>query len=166
MYTNSKKIVILTIFASLYAVLVVFLSPISFGVTQVRLADALLPLSIIFGFPSAIGFGLGALVSNSISGGLGLVDIIGGTIANFLACSVAYYVGRKRGIFNRFFGTIIETLIISLIVGGYLSILFNTPIEISIFGVLIGSIISINLIGFSIQEAIRKSSIYKQISNY
>jgi uncharacterized membrane protein len=165
MYTDSKKIAILTIFASLYSVLVIFLAPISFSVYQFRLADALLPLSIIFGIPSALGFGLGALVSNFISGGLGLVDVIGGTVANLVACSLAYYIGRRKGIINRFFGTLVETLIISFIVGGYLSVLFDTPFEIGIFGVLIGSIISINLIGFPIQEAIRKNSIYKKIIN-
>lgn len=164
MYTNSRKIAILVIFASLYTVLVIFLAPISFGVYQVRLADAMLPLSIIFGIPSALGFALGALVPNAIVGGLGIVDIIGGTIANLVACSLAYYFARKRGVIYRFLGTLIETLVISSIVGGYLSFLFNVPLEISVFGVLVGSIIAINLIGFPLQEAIRKSSIYEKIA--
>ena len=96
MKTNSRRISIIVIFAALYAVGVIFLAPISYSFFQVRLADALLPLSMIFGIPSAIGLSLGCLVSN-VYGGLGLVDIIGGSVANFLACTLAWYVARKSG---------------------------------------------------------------------
>ena len=64
MRLNTKKLAIVTIFAALYAVGVIFLAPISFGIVQVRLADALLPLSMIFGLPSALGLSLGCIVSN------------------------------------------------------------------------------------------------------
>lgn len=167
MYTDSRKIAVIAIFASLYTITVGIFAFMSFNPFQARLADALLPLSIIFGIPSALGFGLGALVSNLLFGGLGIIDIIGGTVANLIACSLAYYIARRKGIIYRFIGTLTETLVISLIVGGYLSLFFDPPVSvplaISIFGVLIGSIISINLIGFPVQEAIRKTSIYKQL---
>ena len=158
MNTNSKRISITIIFAALYAVTVIVLAPISFGIVQVRLADALLPLSIIFGIPGAIGFGLGALLSN-FYGGLGAVDIIGGATANLIACTLAYYIAKKRGVIFRFFASVVETVVITVIVGGYLALLFDVPIEIAFLGVLIGSIIAINLIGFPLQEAIRKTKV-------
>ena len=68
MKINTKKLAVTVIFASLYAVGVIFLAPISFGIYQVRVADALLPLSMIFGIPGALGFGLGALVANFYGG--------------------------------------------------------------------------------------------------
>jgi uncharacterized membrane protein len=140
------------------------LAPISFDVYQVRLADALLPLSMIFGIPGAIGFGLGAIISNFF-GVLGVIDIVGGAAANIIGCTLAWYIARKRKITYRFIGSLVETAVITIIVGGYLSLIFAVPIEIGLFGVLIGSIIAINLVGFPIQEAIRKSSIYKKIEN-
>ena len=90
MILTTRNFSIFVIFASLYAVGVIFLAPISFQIIQVRLADALLPLSMIFGFPSAFGFALGAIISN-MYGGLGIIDIVGGSIANFVACGLAYY---------------------------------------------------------------------------
>ncbi len=161
MRTNTKKISIVTIFAALYAVAVIFLAPISFYVYQVRVADALLPLSMIFGIPSAVGFGLGAIVSN-LYGGLGIIDIVGGTAANIIACSLAWYIAKSRGIIHRFLGTIIETLVITAIVGGYLSVIFDIPLEFGLLGVLIGSIIAVNIIGFPIQEIIRRNNAIKE----
>ena len=162
MKTNSKRISIMVIFAALYAVGVIFLAPISYSFFQVRIADALLPLSMIFGIPSAIGLSLGCIVSN-VYGGLGLADIIGGTIANFLACTLAWYVARKSNFSRRLIGSIIQTIIITVIVGGYLWIIFEVPIEFSIAGVFVGSVIAINILGFAIQEVIRRN---RAISDY
>ena len=155
MRTNSRRISIIVIFAALYAVGVIFLAPISYGFFQVRLADALLPLSMIFGIPSAIGLSLGCIVSN-VYGGLGLVDIIGGSIANFVACTLAWYVARKSGFGRRFMGSVVQTIVITLIVGGYLWIIFEVPIEFSLAGVFVGSLIAINILGFAVQETIRR----------
>jgi uncharacterized membrane protein len=161
MKTNTRRASIVAIFGALYAVAVIFLAPISFGVYQVRLADALLPLSMIFGIPSAIGLSLGCIVSN-VYGGLGIVDIAGGATANFIACTVAWYVAKKgRGV-QRFLGSVLETIIVTLIVGGYLSLIFQVPVEFGLLGVLIGSIIAINAIGFPVQELIRRNASIKK----
>ncbi|GAH17154.1 unnamed protein product, partial [marine sediment metagenome] len=64
MNSNSKRIAVIAIFASLYTITVGIFAFMSFTPFQARLADALLPLSMIFGIPSIVGFGLGALVSN------------------------------------------------------------------------------------------------------
>ena len=162
MKTNSKRISIMVIFAALYAVGVIFLAPISYSFFQVRLADALLPLSMIFGIPSAIGLSLGCVVSN-VYGGLGVVDIVGGTVANFVACTLAWYVARKSGVKRRFIGSIIQTIVITGIVGGYLWIIFEVPAEFSLAGVFVGSVIAINILGFAVQEIIRRN---KSISDY
>jgi uncharacterized membrane protein len=158
MKSNARRIAIVTVFAALYAIGVIFLAPISFGVYQVRLADSLLPLSMIFGIPSAIGFALGCVVSN-VYGGLGIVDVIGGALANFVACTVAWYAGKKGKTAQRFLGSIAETIIVALIVGGYLSLIFQVPLEIGLLGVLVGSLIAINVIGFPIQEVIRRNNV-------
>jgi len=156
--SNARRIAIVAVFAALYAIGVIFLAPISFGVYQVRLADSLLPLSMIFGLPSAIGFALGCVVSN-VYGGLGVVDVVGGAVANFVACTVAWYIGKKGKTARRFLGSIIETIIVALIVGGYLSLIFQVPVEIGLLGVLVGSLIAINVIGFPIQEMIRRNKV-------
>ena len=164
MKTNTRRVSIAAIFGALYAVAVIFLAPISFSIYQVRLADALLPLSMIFGIPSAIGFGLGCLVSN-VYGGLGIVDILGGAFANFVACTLAWYIARKGAFVHRFLGSLLETIVITLIVGGYLSLIFQVPIEFGLLGVLVGSIIAVNVIGFPIQEIVRRSTTFVSLEN-
>ena len=161
MRINTKKLAVMTIFAALYAVGVIFLAPISFGIVQVRVADAMLPLSMIFGLPSALGLSLGCIVSN-VYGGLGVIDIVGGAAANLVACTLAWYIGRKGRRTQRFLGTVAETVAVSLIVGGYLAVIFQVPVEIGLLGILIGSTIAINIIGFPIEEAIRRSKIFRK----
>lgn len=46
---NVKDLALTTIFAALYAALVLAFAGISFQLVQVRVADALIPLSIVFG---------------------------------------------------------------------------------------------------------------------
>jgi uncharacterized membrane protein len=161
MKINAKKLAIMAIFASLYAVGVIVLAPISFGIFQVRIADAMLPLAMIFGLPSAFGFSLGCIISN-VYGGLGVVDVVGGAAANLVACTLAWYIGRNGGVIRRFLGSAVETAAVALIVGGYLAVLFHVPVQLGLFGILIGSVIAINIAGFPIQEAIRRSSIFKR----
>ena len=153
---KAKDVSITVVFAALYAIGVVALAPISFHIYQVRLADALLPLSMIFGLPSAIGLSLGCLVAN-VYGGLGPIDIVGGTAANFVACTLAWLIAKRRSFLYRFLGAFTETIIITAIVGGYLSLVFQVPLEFGLFGVLAGSVIAINILGFPIEETVRRS---------
>jgi len=163
MRLNTKKLAVMTIFAALYAVGVIVLAPISFGIVQVRVADAMLPLSMIFGLPSALGLSLGCIVSN-VYGGLGVIDIVGCAVANLVACTLAWYIGRRGRRIQRFLGTVAETVAVSLIVGGYLAVIFQVPVEIGLLGILIGSTIAINIIGFPIEEAIKRSKIFRKYS--
>ncbi|UCH01638.1 MAG: QueT transporter family protein [Candidatus Bathyarchaeota archaeon] len=153
---DTKDLSIMIVFAVLYAIGVVFLAPISFGIYQVRLADALLPLSMIFGVPSAVGLSMGCVVAN-VYGGLGIIDIVGGSAANLIGCTLAWYVARRGQFAHRLLGAIVETVVVTLIVGGYLSFIFGVPLEFGLFGVFVGSIIAINIVGFTIEETLRRS---------
>ncbi|MCS7114023.1 MAG: QueT transporter family protein [Nitrososphaerota archaeon] len=156
---KSRDAAFTAVFAALYAAGVVLLAPISFGVYQIRVADALLPLSMIFGMPVAVGTGLGCLVAN-VYGGLGIVDIFGGALANFAACTLAWHFGRD-GLARRLLGCFIETAVITAIVGGYLSLIFEVPLELGLFGIFAGSIVAINILGFALLEGLLRSGIRK-----
>jgi uncharacterized membrane protein len=157
---DSRDLALTAVFAALYAVLVILLAPISFGIYQVRIADVLLPLSIIFGLPVAIGSSLGCLVAN-VYGGLGVIDIAGGATANFLACILAWYIGRG-GFARRLLGSFVETLVITTIVGGYLSLIFDVPVEFGLFGIFVGSIVAINILGFALEEILQQNGVWKR----
>ena len=142
---DSKQIALISIFAALYAIGVVFLAPFSFLPIQVRVADALLPLSIIFGMPAIIGLSLGTVVAN-IFGGLGFIDIIGGTVANFIAAYVAWKLCRRNKV-PFIVGIACQIVIVSMIVGVYISYLFGLPLIVGITDIFIGTFLAIGVLG-------------------
>ena len=135
---DRKQLTLTIIFASLYAVLTVALAPLSYYFFQIRFSDALIPLSIVFGMPSVYGVTVGCFVANAF-GGLGLMDMILGSLVNFIASYLAYKIGR--GII----GVIVATLTVGLGVGLYLGYLLGVPVELMIQSTLFGSIISISV---------------------
>jgi hypothetical protein len=56
----------------------------------------------------------------------------------------------------------VETMTITVIVGGYLSLIFAVPLEFGLLGVFVGSTIAINILGFILEEILRRSSVIKQ----
>jgi len=161
----SYKVAIAAIIAALYTVLVWLLPFISFLVWQVRIADCLIPQALIFGMPAAIGLAIGCFAGNLI-GGLGIIDYIGGALTNFLAAIVGYYLekrntnkGFKRILITQLIITI-QTLFNVFIVGTYLSYLLEMPLVISWLGILIGSLVSLNILGFLIYEALRQTNLF------
>ena len=155
---NTREIALGSIIAALYAITVILLAPISFFLFQVRIADALIPLSIIFGVPVIWGVTLGNIVAN-IYGGLGIIDIIGGSLANLVAAYIGWRIGSRNFLGSQFIATIAQNLIISSIVGFYLAVLFEVPFEAGFFSVLTGSLISMNIIGYLLILILQKIKI-------
>jgi uncharacterized membrane protein len=162
---NSIYLTLTAVFAAVYAVGVVFLAPISFQVFQVRVADALLPLAMIFGWPAILGLAIGAFVANFF-GGLGPVDIIGGAAANFIATLVAWRVARQRGRTWVVVGAALEIVIVTLIVGSYLSYLFGMPLTVGWVGVLLGSMVAIGMLGSILFAAMSTDRVMAMLRAY
>jgi uncharacterized membrane protein len=153
-----------SIFAALYAVCVVALAPISFQVFQVRVADALLPLAILFGWPAILGFSGGAFIANFF-GGLGFVDILGGSVANFLATYIAWKIGRRNIKGAWLVATASEIFLVTAIVGSYLSYLFQMPVEVGLTGIFLGSFVATGILGFILLLVISRPIITQQLES-
>jgi hypothetical protein len=154
------------LFTGLYAAGVIFLAPLSFFIIQVRLIDCLIPLSSIFGLPLIFGVSVGNIVAN-IYGGLGIIDIIGGTVANLLASLFVYYIFKREfSPITLVLINLVATLIITIIVGGYLSLILFVPIEFSLLGLFIGSLISITGLGSAIQIILLNQNIDETLRKY
>jgi uncharacterized membrane protein len=119
----------------------------------VRVADALLPLGILFGWPAVLGLSLGAFVAN-IFGGLGPIDIVGGSIANLIAGYVAWRVAAGGSRWRVPVAIGLQIVIVTVIVGTYLSYIFALPLEIAWFGVLLGSIVAVGFLGSLLLRAL------------
>lgn len=160
MKNRSRSVAEASLFAALYAVGVLLLAPISFGVLQVRVADALIPLSILFGWPVVAGVTLGNLVANTLGSPFGAVDVLGGSAANFIASYLAMKIAHTRSIGSWLLGCVAANGAVSVIVGGYITWLAQIPLgspwwDLPIIGVLIGSTVSINILGYLLLKALR-----------
>jgi len=155
-----KDLALACIFAALYAVLVISLAVISFQLVQVRIADALIPLSIVFGWPAVIGVTIGCIVSNVVSPMPSIIiDVTFGSIANLIASFLAWKVGRlKRGesLVNEFLGCSAATIVITFVVGTYLAVITETELWIWWLGIGVGSLISINVLGYILIQVMKK----------
>ncbi len=167
--SRSKNLALAAVFGALYAALVIGFAPISNLPIQVRVADALMPLAILFGWPAILGLGIGTVVGNfaadSITGfpsaSIGL-DIVGGSLVNLLAGFLAWKIGSRNWRIRNwnvswFTATLVETALISVVVGGYLSIVFSIPIALSILGILVGEVIAINIGGLVLLNIIGRA---------
>ena len=162
---STINIALTAVFAAIYSIGVVFLAPISFQVFQVRVADALLPLAMLFGWPAVLGLSLGAFVAN-IFGGLGPIDMVGGSVANFIATFVAWRIATNRGKRWALVGVGSEIIIVTLVVGSYLSYLLAVPLEISWAGVFVGSFIAMGVLGSMLFFALSTDRIAATLRTY
>jgi hypothetical protein len=160
---DSRDVGLTALFAGLYAVLVVVLAPISFGPVQLRVADVLIPLAALFGWPMIIGATVGCSIGNAYYG-LGPHDVVLGPAANLIATTVIFYLKKKR-----LLACFVGALPIGIIVGGgYLWLYFPPP---DIFGltlptwvammisITLSSLIVITIIGYGILVTLSRPSI-------
>lgn len=162
---SPTQIVLTAVFAALYSVGVVFLAPISFQVFQVRVADALLPLAMLFGWPAVLGLSMGAFVAN-VFGGLGPIDMIGGALANFIATLTAWHIVKTRGRRWMLVGVGVEIVVVTLVVGTYLSYLLAIPITISWLGIFLGSLTAIGALGSILLYTLSRRNVATMMATY
>jgi uncharacterized membrane protein len=159
---NTRELSMTAIVAALYAALVIVFAPISFGPIQLRIADCLIPISALLGFPAVAGVGLGALIGN-MYWFLSPIDVIFGSIANLIAGFIILKF-RKR----LFLACITASLIIGIIVGGYLWLFFpppsilglNLPVWFAmIVSITLSSLIAIAGLGYLLLQTLKRTSL-------
>ncbi len=160
--SRTRQLTLASAIAALYASLVSILPATSIPIIQVRVADVLMPLSILFGWPAVIGVTIGAALGNfagdTILGNPGAatgVDVVLGSLANFLAATLAWKISGKNWIVGGRRASWVlavntETVIIALIVGTYLGLLYSIPLLFSIAGILAGSLVAISIGGYTL----------------
>lgn len=114
------------IVAAVYAALTMALYPISYGIVQFRLAEALTVLPAVM--PAAVpGLFIGCLLAN-ILGGYGWIDIVFGSLATLIAATLTWWIGRKRPAL----APLPPVLVNTAIVGTYIWLLFDRTYPLSL----------------------------------
>jgi uncharacterized membrane protein len=168
MNLDTRDLSLTVFFAALYAVLIIVLAPISFGPVQLRVADVLIPLAALFGWPVVGGVTIGCLIGNAYFW-LGPIDVFVGPIANFIAAMTILLL-RK----HRLLACVAGAMPIGIIVGGYLWLFFPPP-EILAFlpvwaamivSITISSIVAIAVIGYVLLTALTRPSVVEPLKSH
>lgn len=143
----SRNLTLASVFAALYAALVVVFAGNSVYPFQVRVADVLMPLAIVFGWPAILGLALGAAIGNlgadALSGFPGMsigIDIVGGAFANLVAGFLAWKMGglklRARGFVCWGLGSLASTGVMIVALGPFLYFGWTILLAIAVSGLL------------------------------
>jgi uncharacterized membrane protein len=123
---TSKDLSLIAIFASLYAVLVYLLAPLSFYVLQFRVAGIIRP-AIAKKWVLAIGYTIGVVVGNLFSPFVGIYELLFMPIMSFIAGIIGYILATKFN--NNYFVTgIVIATIIPLSVSWMLNQVLSIPL--------------------------------------
>ncbi len=158
MKLHSRDLALTAVFAALYAVGVLALVSISFELIQVRVADALIPMSILFGWPAVLGVTIGCAIANfasAVPGALVPVDVTLGSIANLVASLLAWKIGKSKAMpksMRQLVGCLVAALVVTFIVGTYLAVLYRMELWVLWLGVGTGSLISICILGYMLVQ--------------
>ena len=91
--TKTQKLTISALCMALYLVVMMCTQSFAFGQYQVRIATALYGLSAIFPF-LIIPFGLVNVLANTLMGGLGPLDMLGGGLVGIMTSLTIVYAKR------------------------------------------------------------------------
>ncbi len=160
MKIRTKDLALITVYAALYAALVVGLTPLSYGPIQVRVADAMVASVPIFGVAGVLGHTLGVLVANMFSTA-GLIDLLN-TIPSFVMAFVVYYVYKRTQNDYTVIGTCLAySAVLGCTVGWMLSFLYGLPLIVTIAYVAVGNAIASVAIGWPIFKVLKRIGVFK-----
>ncbi len=170
---DSRNLTLAAVFAALYVVINVLQmvsvgNPTVYGPIQLRVADCLIALSALFGWPAVGGVTLGCLLTNSYYL-IGVQDVVFGPIANLIAASVILLLRR-----HRFIACVAGALPIGFVVGAYLTMFFPPPEMLSVLpatvamivSVTISSLIAIAGIGYLLLVILSRPNILKPLKSH
>jgi len=163
---DSKDLTLTALFAASYVVMnIVQLfsigNPTIYGPIQLRLADLMIALAALFGWPLIGGVTIGCLLTNAYYF-IGAPDVILGPMANLVA---AFLVLSLRK--HRLAACITGALPIGLIVGGYLWLFFPPPEILStlpawaamIISITVSSLIAVGVLGYAVLSILSRPGV-------
>jgi uncharacterized membrane protein len=172
---DSRDLTSTALFAALYVVInvvqtVTVGNPTIYGPIQLRVADFMIALTVLFGWSMVGGVTLGCFLTNAYYF-LGAPDVILGPIANLIAASLVLSL-RKR----RLLACVVGALPIGAIVGSYLWFFFPflSPPEVLSFlpawaamiaSITVSSLIAVAVIGYLVLQALSRPSIIEPLKS-
>lgn len=147
------------VYAAMYVVLVIVFSPISYGVVNLRVANILMGLVPLIGWPAVVGQALGVFIANQSAFGdtLGPIDLIN-VLPSFVFAWVLWRL-RKRSVF---LGLTIYSVALGISVSYALNFAFNLPLSVEIPQVTAGIFIATAVLGYIFYRAVARLGILQR----
>jgi len=169
---DSRDLTSTAVFAALYVVINIVQTvsvgnPTIYGPIQLRVADFMIALAALFGWPIIGGVTIGCFLTNAYYF-IGAPDVILGPIANLIAACLVLFL-RKR----RLLACIIGALPIGFIVGGYLWLFFPPPEVLGalpawagmIVSITVSSLIAVAVIGYLVLSVLSRPNIIEPLKS-
>jgi len=135
-FSNVKKLTISGIIIALYVVFMFVTQSFAFGQYQVRIATSLYSLAAIHPF-LIIPLGVANFLSNTLMGGLGPLDMIGGFLVGILTAGSCYFLRKINIVLVAIPILLIPTLLVPI----WLSYIIHVPYSILALSIGVGQII-------------------------
>ena len=145
---KTSKIVRVSVIAAIYVVITIACAPLSYGLTQVRISEALTILPFILP-ESVLGLFLGCFIAN-IYGGIGIIDVVFGSLATLFA---AYLTSKMP---SPVLAPLPPVLVNAVIIGYVLYYTLGYPLLPSMLYVGLGQFLSCYLIGLPLLFLLKK----------
>ncbi len=167
--TDTLTFVRIAMIAAIYTVVSLALAPISYGNIQVRIAEALTILPLLYK-PSIYGVTLGCFLTNLLGAFMGVnptgfIDAIIGTLATFLAAECTYMLKDKTVKGFPLWSVLMPVIFNFFFVGAELAVLYfegNVVLGTLIMGseVAVGELISV-ILGWLLLKPLGKTNLFK-----
>lgn len=143
-----------SIIAALYVLITFLFAPVSFGtLIQFRASEALTVLPILF--PEAIGgLYLGVMLAN-ILGGLGPIDIFGGSLVTLLAAFLTY---QTR---NSWLAYVWPIVLNGLLISIYLAPILGVPYWLGVLALSFSEAVVVLVLGIPLIQWLRRRNLFQ-----
>ncbi|MDG6971381.1 MAG: QueT transporter family protein [Nitrososphaerota archaeon] len=143
----------------MYVVLVVVFSPISYGVINLRVANVLIGLVPLLGWPAIIGQTLGVFIANQPAFGdpLGPIDLIN-VLPTFVFTWVIWRLRKKSVLL----GLTVYAVALGVSVSYALSYAFNLPLFVEIPQVTAGIFLATTVLGYLFYRAVGRLGVLQR----
>jgi uncharacterized membrane protein len=147
------------VYAAMYVVLVVVFSPISYGPINLRVANILMGLVPLIGWPGVFGQALGVFIANQPALGdtLGPIDLIN-VVPSLIFSWVVWKLRRK----SVFLGLTVYSIALGISVSFALNYAFGLPLLVEIPQVSIGIFFATAVLGYILYRAVGKLGVLQR----
>jgi uncharacterized membrane protein len=148
------------IYAAMYVALALVFSPISYGAINLRVANVLIGLVPIIGWPAVLGQTLGVFIANQPALGdpLGPIDLIN-VIPSFLFSLLLWKLRNK----SVFLGLTLYSVALGITVSYALNYAFNLPLSVGIPQVTAGIFIATAVFGYLLFKAVKRLGVLQRM---